>query len=318
MTLTKEQDRILGSFFGGIVGDAYGAVHEFKERDTYEISPNMERTVYNMPPGSFTDDSSMMLCLAASLLEKKRFDVRDQLEKYLAWRTTGYMSSDPEKGCFDIGRTTSMAISEFAYMLQEESRSGKPVDLTDWKGLDGPMNSGNGSLMRLCPVPILCRNDRAKANYYSMLSSRVTHASKECLESAILMSDIIVSLLKGASKDDVPRNELCGSFECPKVNGIACKEFLTKTRDEIQTTGYVIHTLEAALWAFMKTSSFEEGVYLLAKMGKDVDTCCCVYGQIAGAFYGYSSIPQRWLDSLQRKSLLADIGTQLMSTILEG
>lgn len=330
-------NRMLGCFFGGIAGDAYGSAYEFKGRDTYEVSPDMEETVFGLPPGSFTDDSSMMLCLAVSLTENENFSPVDQMERYVRWRRDGYMSSCPKRGCFDIGRTTSMAISKFHYAQEQFSRNNDDGFFSAYHGLDGEYDSGNGGIMRLAPVPIVYHYDVEAAGHFSMLSSKVTHASAECLEAATLMGEIIAKLLQGqgkreaslkaASKQDDQHKQHNQQehnqqdsdkenvrFSCPSVQSIYMGTYLEKTRAEIKTSGYVIDSLEAALWAFHLTETFEDGMMLLAGCGSDVDTVCCIYGQIAGAFYGYFAIPKRWVNSLQRITLLAETGMNLVKT----
>ena len=298
--------RKLGSFIGGIVGDAYGSSYEFKTRDKYTVSRDMEWNVFGLPPGSFTDDGSMMLCLAASLVEKGGFDAVDQMRRYVTWFREGYMSSSGN--CFDIGITTARALRDFSISETEWIQNGKREPLNPYTGSVSADSSGNGGIMRLAPVPILYSEDLLKAREMSKLSSKTTHGSVECLEAAALMSDVIVTYINGGEKD-VALDE--NNYGCESVKQLARKVFLSKDRPEIETTGYVIHTLEAALWAFYKTSSFEEGMVLLAGMGCDVDTVCCVYGQIAGAYYGYNEIPDRWKNNLQRMDLICSVATNL-------
>jgi ADP-ribosyl-[dinitrogen reductase] hydrolase len=290
------KERFYGSIIGGIVGDAYGSPYEFKERDTYTITPNMEyNTNFKLEAGSYTDDTSMMMCLMNSLYEKDGFDHNDQMDKYHKWRMNGYMSVNGR--CFDIGRTCSMAIGE--YLLAQ--RLGN-FDPEKYYGLDYELSSGNGSIMRLTPIPIFFYNSETETRKYSRLSSKVTHASIECLESSELMGRILFQIFNGTDKKDLflPKE----SFSSKKVQDLSQATFLHKKRKDIHTTGYVIHTLEAALWSFMNTSNYKDGLYVLAKMGKDVDTVLCVYGQIAGAYYGYKNIPENLVFGLQNQDEL--------------
>lgn len=296
---TSEIDRVFGSFFGSIVGDAFGSKAEFFKRGTYEVSPNMEVNVFGLPPGSFTDDTSMMLCLATSLILCGSFDPVDQMERYARWKYTGYLSSSEKKGCFDIGHTTSSAIDRYASDLETHGRA-----LSEYYGSEDPDEAGNGGIMRLTPIPIVYRADIDRAKHVAALSSKVTHAAPECLDAAKVMADVVVRLLNGAKKNDVPSRISTRGIWSEKIIDICQRAYLDKDVSEISTSGYVVHTLEAAMWAFHVTDSFEEGMMLLAEMGDDVDTVCCVYGAIAGAHYGYRSIPSRWIDSLVMKELL--------------
>lgn len=303
--MTTEVDRMLGSFFGSIVGDAFGSKAEFSRRDTYEVSPDMEINVFGLPPGSFTDDTSMMLCLATSLIQGS-FDPVDQMVRYADWKFNGYLSSSDERGCFDIGQTTSSAIDRFVLDIK---KYGQP--LAEYYGNENSRESGNGGIMRLTPIPIVYRNDMNKAKQFAVLSSKITHASPECLNAAIVMTDIIVRLLKGSHKDDVLSTISTTGVTSKNILDICRQTYLDKEYNDIHTTGYVVHTLEAALWAFQRTNSFEEGIMTLAVMGDDVDTVCCVYGAIAGAYYGYQSIPPRWKDVLVKKELLMKIAIEI-------
>jgi ADP-ribosyl-[dinitrogen reductase] hydrolase len=300
------KERFYGSIIGGIVGDSYGSPYEFKERDTYTITQNMEYNHnFKLEAGSYTDDTSMMMCLMNSLHEKG-FDHNDQMEKYHQWRMNGYMSVNGT--CFDIGRTCNMAIAEFLLA----KRLGT-FDPEKYYGLDHELSSGNGSIMRLAPIPIFYHDSEKDVRKYSILSSKVTHGSLECLESAELMGRILFQIFNGTEKKDLflPIE----TFKSKKVQDISQASFLNKKRQDIQTTGYVIHTLEAALWSFMNTSNYKDGLYMLAKMGQDVDTVLCVYGQIAGAYYGYHGIPNNLVFELQNQDLLFLLITQFIKVV---
>ena len=220
------------------------------------------------------------------------------------------MSSDDRRKCFDIGRTTSRAISSFERAV--DGREAVPELGLGYHGCRGEYDSGNGGIMRLAPIPIYYFGEgKETARSMAKKSSMTTHASVECLESADLMSDVIWDLLHGARREDIlktPRDD----FTSQKVRDISCKTFVHKTRNEIGTSGYVVHTLEAALWAFLRTVTFEDGMYELASMGKDVDTVCCVYGQIAGAYYGFNAIPSRWVNALQKKEMVSKVVSDLV------
>jgi ADP-ribosyl-[dinitrogen reductase] hydrolase len=294
-------DRMMGSFVGAIVGDALGSAYEFEARGNYHASREMEQNVFGLPAGSFTDDSSMLLCLAASLAETGKFDPVDQMQRYAKWRFEGYMSSSRERGCFDVGRTTDQAIRKFAKGNKEP-----------YWGLDGEFDSGNGGIMRLCPVPIFFHANVESAAHHSALSSKVTHASPVCIDAAAAMGEMIARLLDGCDKRSatiLPAND--ASIHAA-VRAIREGVYLTKSVSDIKTTGYVIDTLESALWAFHTTNSFEDGMMLLAQLGGDVDTVCCVYGQIAGAFYGFANIPRRWVESLREKELVFGVADALL------
>ena len=306
--------RMWGSLIGGVVGDAYGANYEFKARDTYSASDNMEyNTVFNIPAGSFTDDSSMMLCLADSLAEKRTFDPYDQMKKYARWRDNLDYSSVPERGCFDIGRTTKLAIANFMFDEQNKENKEKQVK---YYGLDGTYDSGNGGIMRLAPIPIFYWKDIYMSMNYSSLSSKVTHMSEECLDCAALMGLFISLFIKGYTKAGILvfiKKYIRNLSQ--KVQEIADATFLNKTRNSIESSGYVVHSLEAALWSFYKTNTFEDGMKICANLGRDTDTICCIYGQIAGSCYSIENIPEKWISALQRKEYIFSIFKKFIAVV---
>jgi ADP-ribosyl-[dinitrogen reductase] hydrolase len=281
----------------------------------YDVSPDMDITVFNCPPGSWTDDTSMMLCLAVSLLYRKGFNPIDQMEAYVDWWQKGYLSSDDTRGCFDVGRQVSRSLATFVTKYKEWKKGKQDESFDPYFGPTDEYQSGNGAIMRLAPIPIFYCRDPEEARRYAVLSSRTTHGSVDCVDSAAFMCDVITSLFRGVGKQGPFTNQ---RFESAKVTSIANREYIDKTEDDIETSGYVIHTLEAAMWAFEKTDTFEDGMMLLARMGGDVDTVCCVYGQIAGAYYGFHAIPTRWVDSLKKKDLIFGIAQGLVQSALNG
>jgi ADP-ribosyl-[dinitrogen reductase] hydrolase len=308
------KNRFYGSILGGIVGDAYGSSMEFKERDTYQVYRLMQyNTNFNLPAGSYTDDTSMMLCLMNSLHEKGEFDHNDQMEKYIKWRTEGYMSSNGV--CFDIGRTCQMAIGEYLFAQRRSVEDEQSFDKEAYYGLTRKMSSGNGGIMRLAPIPIFYFKSEELTRKYSRLSSRVTHANQECMDSCELMGRIMHQIFNGVEKKDLFLPKEC--FKSEKVQALSEAKFISKKRHEIKTTGYVIDTLEAALWAFTSTDNYLDGLYLLAAMGDDVDTVCCVYGQIAGAYYGYNGNTKEVVDKGVSRDLISQLqNRQLLSRLI--
>jgi ADP-ribosyl-[dinitrogen reductase] hydrolase len=236
-----------------------------------------------------------MLCLLNSLYENKGFNHMDQIEKYEKWRMKGYMSVNGN--CFDVGRATDRAIND--YIVDKRNGNCEPK----YYGHVHKLMSGNGSIMRLAPVPIFWFSNEDLCRKYSRLSSKVTHGSELCLDSAELMGILLYRIFNGNTKEDLFIN--LPTFSSSLVNSIANKTYLNKAECDIETSGFVIHTLEAALWAFMTTEDYKSGLYLLARLGKDVDTVLCVYGQIAGAYYGYNGIPENLVSQLQNLGFLS-------------
>lgn len=281
----EKSDRFRGCLLGLACGDALGTTVEFKARGTFApVTDMMGGGPFNLRPGEWTDDTSMALCLAASLTELDRFDANDQMSRYLRWAESGYMSSNGR--CFDIGSTIRSALVRFKQTADALSGS------TD------PDSAGNGCLMRLAPVPMYCYPDRDAALEMSAESARTTHGALECLEASRLLGAIVFQALAGATKDGVLYGHGIASLSSPGLAAIASGAYRTKAESEIRGSGYVVSSLEAALWCFGTTDSFEQAVLKATNLGEDADTTAAICGQVAGAFYGVSAIPSRWLKLL--------------------
>ena len=252
---------------------------------------------FRLNPGEWTDDTTMALCLAQSLVDFEGFNPKDQMDKYWAWIESGYMSSNGRM--FDIGDTTSEALCQYRKTCNPMSGD------TDKK------KAGNGSIMRLAPIPLFFMNSDFMLKY-SRLSSMTTHASDDCVDSCVILSLAIYYALKG-----FPKNVVLDLFteppiiKSPLVIDIAKGTYKNKTEDQIKSTGYVIDTLEAALWCFHTTDTFEDGCIKAVNLGDDADTTGAVYGQLAGAYYGVGAIPQRWLDKVVKSDIIIDLANKL-------
>jgi len=300
-------DRFLGCLLGLAVGDAVGTTLEFKRRGSFKPITDMNGGgPFHLAPGQWTDDTSMALCLASSLVERGEFDPADQMTRYVSWHDEGYWSSNG--GCFDIGNATATALARF-------KRSGDP-----FSGSTDPRSAGNGSIMRLAPVPMFFAGDTAKAIRYSAESSRTTHAAAECLDACRLFGAMLVRALNGFAREYVLLGDVKTLFGCPTIEAIARGGYRAKAEDAIRGSGYVVDSLEAALWCFDKTGSFEEAVLRAANLGDDADTTAAVCGQIAGAFYGAAGIPQRWLGKLAMREEIGGLASSLFarSGLVEG
>ncbi len=293
-------DRYLGCLLGLAAGDALGTTLEFKSPGTFEpITDMVGGGPFHLEAGQWTDDTSMALCLAESLIECGGLDARDQMERYVRWWREGHLS--PTGQCFDIGGTVSTALGKFLSY-------GDP-----YAGSTHPHSAGNGSLMRLAPVPMYYAADPGQAIERSAESSRTTHGARTCLDACRYMGALIVGALTGAARDELlseryapPGTDGVWDREplCEEIDAIAAGSFKEKDPPEIRGKGYVVDSLEAALWAFHRSDSFEDGALAAVNLGDDADTTGAVYGQLAGAFYGVGRIPDRWLEKLAMRELI--------------
>jgi ADP-ribosyl-[dinitrogen reductase] hydrolase len=296
---SNELDRYCGCLLGLAVGDAIGAAVEFQPRGTFPpVTDMLGGGVFRLKPGQWTDDTSMGLCLATSLVEKNGFDALDQMQRYLRWFDDGYLSSTGQ--CFDIGSATRQALNRFR-------ATGNPIS-----GSTNPLSAGNGPLMRLAPVAMFYAPNQSLASEYAGKSSRTTHATAECVQACMLFAGMLVKALGGQDKASILfKNNLTGLTTSRKISAIARGEYKNKLVDQIKGSGYVVEALEAALWCFWNTDSFAEAVLAAANLGDDADTTAAICGQIAGAFYGQSGIPNRWLDKLYLRAEIIALAEKL-------
>jgi ADP-ribosylglycohydrolase len=252
----------------------------------------------------------MALCLAESLIERNAFDPIDQLSRYVRWRREGHHSSTGR--CFDIGRTVLRALTTF-------ERYGEP-----WSGSTDERSAGNGSLMRLAPVPLFFAADPITAIARAADSSRTTHGAWEAIDACRYFAGLIVGALHGRTKDELLTplfTPVEGLWDreplAPKIRDIAAGSFSKRNPPEIRGTGYVAASLEAALWAFAKSSSFEDGALVAVNLGDDADTTGAIYGQIAGAYYGVDDIPEQWRLRLANLPTLERFALELMKGTTE-
>lgn len=305
MDAMNEKDKLRGAFLGLAVGDALGTTLEFKDPGSFRpITDMVGGGPFNLKVGEWTDDTSMALCLAESILSKAGNDLEDQLKRYKGWWLNGYNSVTWE--CFDIGNTVRSALEQFDYYGGI------------YAGSKDPRSAGNGSIMRLAPVPLYYRKwDLEEVLFQCEESSRTTHQASECLIACRLLGFLIVRAISAQSKAELLEltEEQLKTIDpenlAPKIQEVARGSFKILNPPDIQGSGYVVKSIEAALWAFWNTETFEEGALKAVNLGDDADTIGAIYGQIAGAFYGMSGIPEHWLSKLAWKKDIQNLADKL-------
>ncbi len=302
----KMINRYRGALMGLAAGDALGTTLEFESPGSFEpITDMVGGGPFELEPGQWTDDTSMALCLAESLVIRKSFDPEDQMHRYLRWHREGYLSSTGT--CFDIGATVSAALRSFE------------VYQNPFAGKSEPHFGGNGSLMRLAPVPLAFAGEPEEAIRLAGEMSRTTHAAPEPVDACRYYSGLILGALAGDPKETLlgtRYSPLLGIWPAsalsPKIDLIAAGSFKTKQPPEIQGTGYVVQALEAALWAFWNSDNFEEGALAAVNLGDDADTTGAIYGQLAGAYYGLDGIPGRWRSRIALSERIVELADALL------
>ncbi len=296
-----------GCLLGLAVGDALGGPVEFMDARSIEkkhgrVTEMIGGGWLHLKPGQYTDDTQMALLLAESLVEKNAFDARDIAARFVAW-----LHSNPP----DVGNHTRAVLGKMA------------SDGNDWKSVSSstqrtnPQSAGNGSLMRCPPVALWDFADVSARLEHSRVQSEITHAHQECQWSCALLNSFIFHLMTVGVRDLALERAL---NECRDAPGHIRKRAQLapgKMKGELKPTGYVLDTLDCAIWAFMNTESFEDAVVSSINLGGDADTIGAVCGALAGAFYGERQIPQRWLDVLENREHIANLATQMATRHIE-
>ncbi len=295
-------DRQRGCLIGLAIGDALGAAVEFQSPGTFApVTGYRAGGPHGLNPGEWTDDTSMALALSDSMA-RVGWSLDDQARRYVSWWRTGAYSVNGR--CFDIGLTTVDALRRFEQQGDAAS-----------SGSSASRASGNGSIMRLAPVPLRFV-DHFPDQLETLLqlaaeSSLPTHASSQCLSACRYLALILAGLLHGLDRDEVlaadwpPLQQLRRLAPLhAEIDAVAAGSFRHRQPPEIKGSGYVVRSLEAALWAFHDAGDFAEAVLKAVNLGDDTDTTGAVCGQLAGAYWGESGIPADLLNGLARRDMI--------------
>ncbi|CAF1191951.1 unnamed protein product [Rotaria sordida] len=320
-------NRIQGSIIGMALGDALGAHVEFRPHQFLVERPVTDLEsggTWGLKKGQFTDDTSMALCLANSLIARRDFIPYDQLVRYKWWHEFGYMSSTGQ--CFDIGAATSQSLREFEKRQKLfATQSNIPIKYIDCLSNHELLNqfnvycsedqvAGNGALMRLAPVPLFFYRIPDRAVEYSGCSGQITHGDKKAYDACRYYGALIVAALRGYTKEQLLDDDFYVKHKKwfndkelhPDIDSISKGSYKKNGYQAgIRGKGYIVKALEAALWAFWSdNNSFTKGVLAAVNLGDDTDTTAAIYGQLAGAYYGYQELPERWLKHVYAKKFM--------------
>ncbi|KAI9697316.1 MAG: hypothetical protein M1836_004880 [Candelina mexicana] len=331
--------RVRGSILGVAVVDALGGPAEFKTRGSFpKVESFIPNEHFGLPPGTWTDDTSMTLCLAQSLIDTKgTYIPQNPIRKYRDWFRNGYLSATGY--CFDIGGATRSALTIWdRYFTQTRPE----IDLSDPEAhtpgqelinqklnreVEKPTHDpeveiccGNGSLMRVAPIGLVYNSSPSLLTKYAALSSEATHPYPTNAEACIAYTRLIALALRNAPKEALV-SDFAGASQSYTSLKSRFHEYTTlqswqdKGESDISSSGYVINTLEAALWAFFTTEGFRDGAVKVVNLGDDADTVGAVYGGLAGAFYGHEAIPEEWIQGLQKKEVVERIADGLAELV---
>lgn len=254
--------------YGAAIGDALGVPFEFKVRGTFECTDMVANGSHNQPAGTFSDDTSMMIATCDSIRELGCIDCDDMRKRFRAWANEGAYT--PDGYMFDIGNATSTALAE-------------------GRGCTGVRSNGNGSLMRIAPLAFTnATDDEVRA------VSAITHAHEISTEACVVFVRLLRKIVSGTPVVEATANVKTADYAFDSDKSI----------DDVRSGGYVLDTLDAALWCLCNTDSYAECVLKAVNLGRDTDTTACVAGALAGAVYGLDAMPAEWVDVLRAKDVI--------------
>lgn len=287
-----------GCLIGLAVGDALGAPVEGMARAQIErkygkVNRMLGGGWHALPPGGYTDDTAMMLCIARSIVQKRIFDPDDVASKFLRW-----FNGDP----IGIGRTTWIALSEI-----KAGAAWNEAGKIAHEKLDGK-SAGNGSIMRCAPIGLLHFKNYDKLVRDSIDSSIITHWDPQAGWGCVAVNLAIAELLFDR-KDDL-LSKIGENIDQPEVKRTITRVGKIESLRR-EPSAYVLDTLQAAFWCFLNTASFEDAVVTAVNLGGDTDTVGAVCGALAGAYYGFEAIPERWHEVLQDRDEILELGQKI-------
>jgi ADP-ribosyl-[dinitrogen reductase] hydrolase len=311
------KSNIKDALFGLAVGDALGVPYEFKNRQIMRNNPATDMIgygTYKLPPGTFSDDSSLAFCLAEALT--KGYSVHNIGDNFVNWLYNDYWT--PRGNVFDVGISTQKAIERLKNGIH-------PAHAGGFKDYE----NGNGSLMRILPLLFYLR-DKPIDERFRLTSevSSITHGHIRSVIACFYFLEYSNLMIQGVDKltayhslkETIPQflDKLqIISDEINHFDRLLKNDIHTLSETEIYSSGYVIHTLEASVWAFLTTDNYSDAVLRAVNLGEDTDTTATVTGGLAGLFNGYQSIPSSWIEQLARKDDIENLSERL-SVALEG
>jgi ADP-ribosylglycohydrolase len=308
------KNKMLGGLWGAVVGDALGVPVEFKSRDEVRRDPVTGMRgfgTFNLPAGSWSDDSSLLLCTVESLVNG--FDLKDIADRFIRWKYEGLWT--PHGTAFDIGNATAHAINRLRHGVDPEESGG-----------NGENDNGNGSLMHILPVAVAF-HDMEMEEFLGLVHavSSITHRHPRSLVACGIYCVMARYLMEGEEPADACKRTIeaiPGLYNSPPFNSelpafrrILGGNIQSLPEDAVRSSGYVLHTLEASLWCLLTTGSYGEAVLKAVNLGEDTDTTGCVTGGLAGLHYGLKGIPEEWINAIARKNDIKSLFERLTASI---
>ncbi|WP_341299664.1 ADP-ribosylglycohydrolase family protein [Lysinibacillus sp. FSL H8-0500] len=307
------KERMLSTLYGGIIGDMMGVPVEFKARGTFYVEDVMGYGTYNQPPGTWSDDTSLTLCLVENLIEQG--DTASLMDKFVQYMEQGYWT--PFGEMFDIGITTAEAVSNYKKGILPESC-----------GKTGEFDNGNGALMRIAPLVFVMRDELDFSKRAALIQqyTEITHAHPRSIVGSMVYSEVLLSLYRNNSlKAALQEVYVLLHYhlqenlkaELASYDRIFQESFLSIAEGDIQSTGYIVHSLEAALWCVGTTTTFKEAILKAVNLGEDTDTVATIAGTLAGMHYPLEDIPTDWLNKMIQKQKIDQLITTFYQACVE-
>lgn len=314
--MNRQNNQYLGAIIGHAVGDAMGFPTEFSKREELLQNPVIEMIDspdVGQPAGSWSDDTAMEIATIDSFIQKKYFDYKDIMDKWVKWISKSEYT--PTGVAFDIGRTCLKAIKKYC-------NGTAPLQC----GSTSINENGNGSLMRILPVALYAYSKNLDDISIRKLTNEVsslTHAHEVSRLGCYIYVQFIICLLKGYTKEEAYKHIQYLDYSAYDMHSLKLykrildEQIEVQRLDQIKSTGYIVDTLESAIWIFMNAQHFKEAIIASTNIGGDTDTIGAIVGSMAGIYYGFESIPSNWLDKLQRKDYLIELVDRFEKSVNE-
>ncbi|KAJ5469283.1 hypothetical protein N7539_008901 [Penicillium diatomitis] len=311
-------DRALGAIWGVCIGDALGGPVQFSNPGTFKPITDLEFVrPFKQPSGSYSDDGAMTLALAQSFVDSDGYyNHALSIRYYLDWFNFGRFSTTDR--AWDLGRSTRVALRQ--WRKRGALRDPNTTQMLVNEELTREEASGNGSLMRISPLGIALWESPGQAKKLAREQSMVTHPSLACLEACEAYTELVCMAMSGCSKEGLGQAIGQFQFQHPALVSrlsqyISVQDWRAKSPVDMTSSGWVVDTLEVALWALFKYDSWEEGALAVVNLGGDSDTAGAVYGGLAGIVYGFESMPERWVKGMQNGRLIRDVAEAFADSV---
>jgi ADP-ribosyl-[dinitrogen reductase] hydrolase len=306
-----KKDQVKSVLFGVAVGDAVGVPFEFRKREVMLKNPATDMVgfgTYNQSPGTFSDDSSLTFCLAEALTHG--FDLQEIAINFIKWVEEDYWTAHGE--LFDIGIATHEAILNL--------RRGDSPEIS---GGDDEYSNGNGSLMRIAPLLFYLLDKPIQERFeLTRLVSGITHRHIRSVVACFFYLEFARFLVEGLEKQDAYKKTQVQVFtflktitvpdsELELFDRLLCSDISQEPINSIESSGYVIHTLEASIWCLLTTETYQDAILKAVNLGKDTDTTAAVTGGLAGLLYGVEGIPDSWINQLAKRDEIEDLAERM-------